>query len=134
MGLLATVFWPNSSHGTDCILQQAIGIESVCKNRQAGTETAQAMLTFVLWPGPSPFSVNPSSPHSEKVQMAAAPELQTITAAKIWNIQHSRALRHHLKWSPWAVRAAVTTTLTTKPWVPRAAPCPAPMQMKGYFC
>lgn len=81
--MLATVFWPNSSHGTDCILQQGIGTEWVCKNRQAGTETTQAMLTFVLWPGTSPFSVNPSSPHSEKVQMATAPELQTITATNL---------------------------------------------------
>lgn len=61
-------------------------MELVCKNRQAGTEAMQAMLTFVLWPGTSPFSVNPSSPHSGKVQMAAVPELRTITARKIWNV------------------------------------------------
>ena len=42
------------------------------------------MVTFALWPGASPFpSVNPSFPHSEKVQTAAAPELQTIAATNL---------------------------------------------------
>lgn len=75
------VSWPNSSRGTDCILQQQTGIDLLSENGQMGTEAVQTMVTFALWPRASPFpSVNPSSPHSEKVQMALAPELQTVTA------------------------------------------------------
>lgn len=81
MGVLATVSWPNSSCGTDCFLQQGTDGDLVGGNGQTGDGAAQTIVTFALWPGTNPFpSVNPSTPPTEKVQMAAAPELQTLTA------------------------------------------------------
>lgn len=83
--MLATVSWPNSSHGTDCILQQRTDIEVTSENRQMETGATSAVVAFAPHPGVSPFpSVNTFYPALKfKVQISAALELQTITMTNL---------------------------------------------------